>query len=284
MQFGLDVQNIGAFADPRALVELAVDAEAAGWDGFFLWDHISFDMSTPFDVADPWIALAAIAARTSRIRIGTVVTPIARRRPWKLARETVTLDRLSGGRLTLGVGLGWSAESDFEQFGEVGDLKIKAEKTDEALEVLTGLWSAEPFEHRGKHFLIKPSLFLPAPVQQPRIPIWVAGTWPNRAPFRRAARWDGAFPLKVATEPGEWQLTVAEVADMVAFIRSVRADGAAFDTVVAGITGGEDETSDRAKVSAFQAVGCTWWLEALMDERGSFADMQTRVRSGPPKA
>jgi hypothetical protein len=283
MKFGLDVQNIGQYADPHALLQMAIDAERVGWDGFFLWDHISFNANPPVQVVDPWIALAAIAARTRTIRLGTVVTPIARRRPWKVAREAVSLDHLSRGRLILGIGLGWSSEFDFEQFGENGDFRIKAEKTDEALEILTGLWSAELFAHEGKHYRIKPSLFLPAPYQRPRIPIWIAGNWPNHAPFRRAARWDGAFPLKVASAPGEWRLTPLEVAEMVHYIRSIRSNNSSFDVVVAGITSGEDPATDHATVMTFAAAGCTWWLEALMDERGSFEEMRSRIRRGPPK-
>src|SRR5215470_19306464 len=155
MHYGIYLPNFGEYGDPRLLAELAHEAEAAGWEGCFLWDHIHrWHGQEPF--ADPWIALTAMALRTERLRLGPLVTPLARRRPWKLARETVTLDRLSGGRLTLGVGLGAPPREEFEQFGEDGDDKVRAKKLDESLEILTGLWSGEPFGYLGEYYTIAP--------------------------------------------------------------------------------------------------------------------------------
>ena len=193
MLYAIDSPISGDYSDPRLLGELAYLAEQSGWDGFFIWDHLSLEGTQP--IVDPWVALSVMAARTERIRIGTAVTPIPRRRPWRLARETASVDRLSGGRLTLGVGLGEPADSEYERFGEDGSLKTRAAKLDEGLDVLTGLWSGEPFSYHGEHFRVEGARFLPRPVQQPRIPIWVGGQWPNRPPWRRAARWDGVYPI-----------------------------------------------------------------------------------------
>ncbi len=171
MRFGLSVQNYGEYGDPVLLSELAREAEQAGWDGFFLWDHLHLRRRSEQPFADPMVALAAIAMATERIRIGTMVTSPARRRPWKLAREAVTLDHLSHGRVILGVGLGWSAADDFEAFGEEGDVRVRAERLDEALEIIDGLCSGEPFSFEGRHHRMANVRFLPPPVQRPRVPI-----------------------------------------------------------------------------------------------------------------
>jgi predicted enzyme related to lactoylglutathione lyase len=196
MRFGVYVPNFGEYADPERLLELARDAESARWEGFFLYDHIVPDAHgcRPDDaIVDPWIALAAIAAVTERIRLGPLVTALARRRPWKLAREVASLDHLSRGRVVLGVGLG--GRPAFESFGEEADERVRAQKLDEALEILVRLWSAEPTRFEGRHLRVNGVRFLPAPLQRPRPPVWVAGIWPGGAPFRRAARFDGVFPL-----------------------------------------------------------------------------------------
>ena len=172
MRFGISVPNIG---DLGTLIELGVEADRADWDGYFVWDHMRFHEGFPVPVFDPWVALGAIAARTERVRIGTLVTPVARRRPWKLARETVTLDHLSGGRAILGVGLGYPPDADLELLGEERDDRVRAAKLDEGLEVLTRLWSGEPFDLGGEYFQVRETQFQPAPLQRPRIPIWVAG-------------------------------------------------------------------------------------------------------------
>jgi len=187
MRFALYVEITGLLGYPQTLARLAREAEAAGWDGFFIWDIFGGDSAAPAPVVDPWIALAAIAATTERIRFGTMVTPLPRRRPWKLAREAVSLDHLSGGRLILGVGIGAMPE-EFARFGDEPDPRKRAEMLDEGLEVLTGLWSGEPFSFHGRYYWVEEATLLPRPVQQPRIPIWVAGIWPHKPPFRRAAR------------------------------------------------------------------------------------------------
>ncbi|MGH2600141.1 MAG: LLM class flavin-dependent oxidoreductase, partial [Dehalococcoidia bacterium] len=198
MRYCLNLPCGGVCGDARTLAELAVVAEESGWDGVFLEDYIVYQSRQDIPTYDPWVALAAMALRTQRIRLGTMVTPLARRRPWKLAREAVTLDHLSGGRLTLCVGAGDSADVSFTHLGEAADIKQRATMLDEGLEVLAGLWSGEPFSYVGQHYQVREVRFLPRPLQQPRIPIWVGGGYPNRGPVRRAARWDGACLYKAA--------------------------------------------------------------------------------------
>lgn len=224
MRFGIHVPNFGDFHDSRAVASLARDAERSGWHGFFLWDHMQYGRSTYHPTADPWVTLAAIAMETTRIRVGPLVTPIPRRRPWKLARETVSIDHLSGGRLILGVGLGFPPDAEYEYFGEEANAHVRAEKLDEGLDVLTGLWSGKSFEYAGTHYTVKKTRFRPPPVQQPRIPIWVAGSWgKTQAPFRRAARWDGVCPERLGTP--------ADVRAMMEYIREYGGGKPGFDVV-----------------------------------------------------
>jgi hypothetical protein len=187
---------LAASIDPDTAVEHAVAAEDAGWDGVFQIDHlIDFTAEAPADhtsLNDPWITLAGVAARTERLTLGSYVTPIPRRQPWQLARNLATLDRLSDGRVLLGAGLG--APWDFETFGEAYDQRRLADRYDEALEVITGLWTGEPFSFDGEHFTVNEAVLRPTPVQEPRIPIVIGGWWPFKKPFQRAARWDGVIP------------------------------------------------------------------------------------------
>jgi alkanesulfonate monooxygenase SsuD/methylene tetrahydromethanopterin reductase-like flavin-dependent oxidoreductase (luciferase family) len=267
--------NFGTSTRPRQLVEFARQAEDAGWDGFFLWDHLVW--SEGLHVVDPWIVLAAIAARTERLKIGPLITPIARRRPWKVARESVTLDHLSNGRLVLGVGLGNPPDIEFRHFGESDDARIRAEKLDEGLEILSGLWSGKPFSFRGQHYQVEETEFLPTPLQTPRIPIWVAGKWPNRAPFRRAAQWDGVFPLPEVF--GE--LLIPEtLRKVLAYVKQHRLSLSPYDVVVKGSTA---DAAAAERVNSFIDAGMTWWLEDLYQWRDSPKDTSARIRRGPPK-
>ena len=196
MRHALYVPPFGTFGDPALLVDLARDAEASGWDGFFLWDHLHFETDVPF--VDAWIALTAIASATEHLRIGPLITPLPRRRPWKVAREAVTLDHLSQGRLVLGVGLGIDFWHEFDGFGEPAtDDRIRAELLDDGIEIITRLWSGEPATYAGARLRVDGVRFLPKPLQQPRIPIWSAVLWPPRpSPVRRAARCDGVVPFR----------------------------------------------------------------------------------------
>jgi alkanesulfonate monooxygenase SsuD/methylene tetrahydromethanopterin reductase-like flavin-dependent oxidoreductase (luciferase family) len=283
------VPNFGAgFGDAAPLAELAREAEAAGWDGFFLWDHVAPDPRLP--TVDPWIALAAVALATARLRLGALVTPLPRRRPQVLARTAVSLDRLSGGRLVFGAGIGSGRPSEWAAFGEIEDPKLRAEQLDEALEILVGLWSGEPFRFRGRHHRVDEARFLPPPLQQPRIPIWLAAYWPNRRPLRRAAGFDGVFPLFRRQEPAAEQPRL--LAEAVAYVRAQRRGGGPFDVVHCEPPlpkGGE--SAARERVAAFQAAGATWWLERLTPEdlggdwldRWPGAAIRERVRRGPPR-
>jgi alkanesulfonate monooxygenase SsuD/methylene tetrahydromethanopterin reductase-like flavin-dependent oxidoreductase (luciferase family) len=220
-----------------------------------------------------------MAMRTERIRLGTLVTALPRRRPWKLARETLTLDQLSGGRLILGVGLGYFANEEFAAFGEETDAKIRAAQLDEGLDVLTGLWSGEPFSYDGTQYQVKNVCFTP-PVQRPRIPIWVAGTWPLKAPFRRAARWDGVVPIG---RDFEKPLTPAEIRDIAAYIKEHRVSKEPFEIVRGGQTPGRDTAEDAAIVAPYAEAGLTWWLETRLPWLSSLVEVRERIRKGPPR-
>ncbi len=282
MKFGLYLPNFGAFGNARVLSDLAVDAENAGWDGFFLWDHIT--RYWPTDVADAWISLGAIAARTERMRLGTLVTPLARRRPWKVAREALTLDRLSNGRLIVGVGLGSSggSEVEWDNFGEEMDLKKRAGMLDEGLEIIKGLWSGEPFSFEGKYYHVKQSQFLPKPVQQPRIPVWVAGNWTNKAPFRRMARWDGMVPQ---TNP-DIDNDIHELREAIRFTLALRDPAQPFDVAYS-----LPPAQAAAEAGKYAEIGVTWLLVQLYPTHFG-ADwktawpvetMQAFIKAGPPE-
>jgi alkanesulfonate monooxygenase SsuD/methylene tetrahydromethanopterin reductase-like flavin-dependent oxidoreductase (luciferase family) len=269
--------NVGEYGDPRLLVTLAEEAEAAGWAGVFVWDHVAY-RERGWPVADPYVVVAAIAAATSRVRVGVLVSALARRRPWKLARETASLDVLSGGRLVVGAGLGSQAHEEFAAFGEDPAPRVRAEKLDEGLAILVGLWSGEVFSHHGRHYTVDETVFRPRPLQRPRIPIWVAGRWPARPPFRRAARWDGVF----ATFDGVGHADTPDPAQLAAVVKYTlsQRDGAdtPFDVVIEGQSSGVDP----GLLAPFEAVGLTWWIEKLGWFRGSVDAARERVRRGPP--
>ncbi len=275
MKYGLDVSTAKSYSDPGVLADLAGQAEAAGWDGFFVWDAV-FARPPSLPMADPWISLAAVAARTRRIRIGAMVTPLARRRPWQVARETVTLDHLSQGRLIFGIGLGYQA-LDFEAFGEDANARIRGEKLDEGLEILTRLWTGRRVTFHGQHYQVKNVKFLPVPYQKPRIPIWVAGYWPNQRPFRRAACWDGVLPGKIEEE----QLYPDELPEILAYIQANRSRSGPFDVAVYGFTPSDPRKAARI-VRPWMEAGTTWWREGIGDWRGSLKTVRARIQSGPP--
>ena len=262
VRFGICLANIGSYSDPRVGVRVAEAAESAGWEGVFTWDHLAFVWDAP--AADPWIVLSAVAAATSQVRIGTAITPVPRRRPHVLAHEIATLDRLSGGRVIFGAGLGGSA-AEFGNFGEPTDAKIRAEMLDEGLDVMKQLWSGEPVTHHGKHYTVEGVTFAPTPVQA-HVPVWIGG---NRPPsLRRAARWDG-WLADSAAPTGE-MLSPDDVARSIEAIG--RDDG--FDVAILG-------ESHRADPAPYEKAGATWWLENLHDSRGSVDDVLALVASGP---
>lgn len=297
MFYGLEIPHFGPYADLHTLVALAREAEAAGWDGFFLWDHVTFG-TDELPMTDPWVAMSAIAVQTERIKIGPMITPLPRRRPWKVARESVALDHLSNGRLILGVGIG-ILPAEFDNLDEEADQKVRGAMLDEALEVLTRLWSGEQFSHHGTHYQVQDARFVPTPVQRPRIPVWVAGTWPNKPPFRRAARWDGVFPQGRGLQIHE-QMEPEGVAEVRDFIHAQRDSDAPFDLLHLGTTSGTDLDADRALVQRYAGAGATWWIENIVPSRWRtwegwwplvpgagegwpLEEMRARIRNGPPR-
>ena len=277
VKFGLYVPNFGRSSHPLTLVQMAVDAERSGWDGFFLWDHlVEGDKRLP--LSDSLTMLAAIAVKTKRIRIGTTLSPLPRYKPWTLARQTATLDHLSNGRLILSVGLGAVESSDYARFGEDPDNVVLAEKLDESLQIISGLWSGKRFSFRGTHYSVGPSIFLPTPKQRPRIPIWVGGSWPRQRPFKRAARWDGVLPLRLP----EGLPTPSDLREIAAFIKKHRSVAGSFDIVNIGWTTGVSQRKDAEKVASFIEAGMTWWLESLYTKRDSPERMRARIRQMPP--
>lgn len=283
MRFAINMPNFGDFGYPHRLAELAQEAEAAGWDGFFVWDHVQFFVpGQRVAMADPWVSMAAIALATNTINLGPIVTPIPRRRPWKLARECITLDHLSGGRLILGVGLGDPVATEFGTFGEETDPRRRAEMLDEGLAVLIGLWRGEPFTFGGQHFQVRDALCWPPPLQSPRIPIWVAGFWPNRRPMRRGARWDGVVPITLGPD-GFRRLTTDEVREIVAYVREHRESDAPFEMVISGLTPGDDPAQASEIVASYVEAGATWWIEALPELLTPLEVVRARIRQGPPR-
>lgn len=274
MNFGVGIPNLRSFADIHVVVELARAAERHGWDGFFLWDVLSLQQDDPPAILDPTIALAAIAAATERIRFGPMVTAPPRRRPHKLAREAVALDHLSRGRLVLGVGIG--SPNDYVPFGEDDDPRVRAERLDECLEILSLLWSGDRVSFEGQHYVIRDVAFRPVPVQRPRIPVWVGGTWPNKAPMRRAARWDGFFPI------GNWPrefLAPEQYREIAAFLRARRPDAAPFDLVFTSTPARDRPAASPERIAAYADAGVTWWLEEPADAD----DARRLITAGPPQ-
>ncbi|HEX6239104.1 MAG TPA: LLM class flavin-dependent oxidoreductase [Acidimicrobiales bacterium] len=273
MRFGLSVPN---FAEPQRLLEVARTADEAGWDGFFLWDHIVVDRVAPVPVSEPWTVLAAAATATSRTRLGTLVTPLARRRPWVLARQVTTVDHLSGGRAVLGVGLGVPPEAEYAALGEPADPRRHARLLDEGLEVLTAIWSGERVVHAGRDHRVDGVRFLPRPVQAPRIPIWSAASLPARAGVRRAARWDGIAP--VFAEGQEFRpVTPDEVADIVREIGERRQHGGGFDVVVWAVA------PDAARRREYEEAGATWLIEGPAPGTDWLDDALAIASTGPPE-
>jgi alkanesulfonate monooxygenase SsuD/methylene tetrahydromethanopterin reductase-like flavin-dependent oxidoreductase (luciferase family) len=286
LHYGLDVATTGEWADPNVLVELALTAEAAGWDGFFVWDILlpAGDETTP--VADPWIALAAIAASTRRIRIGALVTPLPRRQPWMVAKQVATLDLLSRGRVIFGAGIGWKAE-EFTQFGRTAEPTVRAEQLEEGLAILDAAWRGERLAFHGRHYTADDVILQPLPIQRPGPPVWLAAGWPHRRPLRRAARGDGVY-LMTDNQATHQRLTAAEVAEAVAALRALRPDLSAFDVAVNTDTAGLSAAGAAAGVQALADAGATWLVEltpdTLDEHRALIAKGPVRARERAPSA
>jgi alkanesulfonate monooxygenase SsuD/methylene tetrahydromethanopterin reductase-like flavin-dependent oxidoreductase (luciferase family) len=267
---GLFLPLFDALADPAVVAQLSAEAEEAGWHGVFVWDNLRY-VEPVVDVADPWITLAAMAAATEQIRLGPLVTPLARRRPVKVARETATLDRLSGGRLTLGVGLGSdSFASEYSMTGEELDDRRRASMLDESLEILAAAWSGEPVHHRGEHYTVDGMSFLPRPVQRPGVPVWVAGYYGKPRPVRRAAGYQGFFPLGL-DHPGQ-------LAEIVARLGTLRSEAGRDPTepydVAVSLPPGDDP-------APYAAAGATWWLVEFPWDAVSVDQVRAVIGDGP---
>lgn len=309
MKFGLDLPNMGGAGDPRLLAEIAHEAEESGWDGVFIFDSVlspEWESQFPDDpekrtTVDPWITLAAMAMRTERVTLGTMITPLSRRRPWKVARETVTLDHLSNGRLVLPVGLGTVEDGGYMNVGEELDRKKRAEMLDESLAIIEGLWSGEPFAFQGKHYNVKEMRFEPKPVQSPRIPIWVVGAWPRMKSMRRTLRWDGVLPAltpatelspeetarRIADEGAFTQIAPADIVEIAEYIDRERSDTSPFDIVLEGWSSGSRREQAAATLAPYVEAGMTWWIEAVWSwlylPPQEIGRMRHRIRQGPPR-
>jgi len=275
MRYGIDVSGLGEWAEPGIVVEAAQSAEAAGWDALFLWDHLGYVWGAPS--ADPWVVLAAVAQATVRLRLGTAVTPLPRRRPAVVATAVATLDRLSGGRVIFGAGLG-GVPSEFTAFGESGEASDRAAMLDEGLELVTGLWSGEPVTHAGRFYRVDGVTLAPLPVQRPRPPVWIGGTSGVGAARRRAARWDG-WIIGCDDEQGTIVVPPASIAADAAAIAALRPGHGPLDIAVTGVSAGPGDPV----AFAYAEAGATWWLEHIHGRRGSRASMFARIGAGPPR-
>jgi luciferase-like monooxygenase len=281
MQFALELSGAGATADPRLLGELARLAEESGWDGVFLEDYIVHHTGPATPTCDPWIALAAMATATSSLRLGTEVTPVSRRRPWKLAREMTTLDHLSQGRMVLGVGLGDANDVSFKRVGETTSVSVRARMVDEALEIIDGLCTGEPFSFSGRYFHVDEMTFLPTPVQKPRFPIWIGGGWPNPGVKRRALRWDGTCAYMEMGTFDEWEDQTPEyVAEVRELVVTERGSFDGYDIITGGRSRGDDWDEDREVIGRLGEAGATWWVEYI-EATEDVAAHRAKIGRGP---
>jgi alkanesulfonate monooxygenase SsuD/methylene tetrahydromethanopterin reductase-like flavin-dependent oxidoreductase (luciferase family) len=286
MQYGFVIPK----GSPREVAEMAHELEESGWDGAFYWDGINVAGAGLEEVYDPWVVMAAMAMRTERVRLGAIVTPPSRRRPWKLARETMTLDRLSNGRLIVPVGLGAIEDQGFANVGEVTDRATRAALLDESLRILAGLWSGEPFAFQGDHYRFGEMTFKPTPVQRPRPPIWVVAAWTYPRSMARALRYDGILPNFPASEgsipapdggPGEG--TPERYAALAAYVAEHRTESGPFDIIVDGVTPADDPAAAAAHVRPFAEAGGTWWVESPWTPPNEVSDLRRRIAAGPPR-
>ena len=300
MRFGVTLPNAGYGGEPEPLIALAVEAERAGWDGVFLWDtpYAAAPDEPPPPMADAWALLAVMAARTERVRLGTMLTPLAWHRPWLIARQAATLDRLSGGRFTLAVGLGAPPDEGPWFGGDEPDRRTRAAMLDEALAILDGLWSGRPFAFAGDHYSLREVAFTPTPVQRPRIPVWVVGAWPRdpamwprRKSMRRAIRRDGLLPNVFDGDgahvfDASEEEALADLRAMRGWVERERADDGPFDIVIERELAPLEAGEKRAAAARWQAAGATWWLDDAWWEMWNHPDdpgpLRERIRRGPP--
>jgi alkanesulfonate monooxygenase SsuD/methylene tetrahydromethanopterin reductase-like flavin-dependent oxidoreductase (luciferase family) len=277
MKFGI-VISYGSAGD---YVDLAREAEQAGWDGVFAWDDISVDRG---DVFDPWVVLGGMAAVTRTITLGAMVFSLARRRPWKVARETITIDNLSNGRFVLPVGLGGTWDGGYSRVNtDDPERRVRAERLDECLEILELAWSGETVSYDGKHYQMTDLVFDPRPVQRPRIPVWTVAAWPYPKSLARAARWDGAIVSDMSTGAKDVELSPAAVASVGRWVAEHRTSPTPFEIITEGVTSGVDHDADRAKLEPLAEAGATWFIESRWDDTESADTLRERIRNGPPR-
>src|SRR4051812_23797203 len=272
MKFGV-VTSYGSVHD---YVEMAREAEVTGWDGVFVWDDIVVDRG---DIFDPWVMLGAMAAVTKRVTLGAMVFSLARRRPWKVARETITIDNLSNGRFVLPVGLGGTWDGGYSRVStDDPQRRVRAEKLDECLEILELAWSGETVSYDGAHYSMKDLRFDPRPVQRPRIPVWPVGAWPHPKSLARAARWDGIIVSDMSGESKADAISPAVVASVAAWMAEQRESAEPFDIVVEGITSGTDASMDEAQLAPLARAGATWFIESRWEDDQSAETVLERIR------
>ena len=269
MKFGLEIVPIGYYSDPRKIVELAVIAEAAGWEGIWLWDMVFF----PYGIGDPWISLAAAANATNTLKLITGVTPVPRYSPHNLARMLAGLDILSQGRMIFGAGLG--VPSEYRTSSENYNNKDLAEIMDESLEFITQYHSGEKFTKKGKYFTASDVQLVPKPVQSPRIPIWIGGD--SHAALKRASKWDG-WIIGTVNEQKEITKTPEQLNKQVDYIKNEKPNNNFVEIVIDGIS----EAGEKSLVNEYSEAGATWWFECIFATRGSPEEMVNRVKKGPP--
>jgi alkanesulfonate monooxygenase SsuD/methylene tetrahydromethanopterin reductase-like flavin-dependent oxidoreductase (luciferase family) len=292
MRFGVTLPNLGYARGPSRMVELAVAAEAAGWDGVFVWDTFGgpeYDSLFEHDITrrapwDPWVLLAAAAAATERVQLGTMVTPVSRRRPWKLASEVATVDQLSAGRVILSVSLGWVPDAAFVNVNEESSRLVRSQRLDEGLAIATAMWGHDRASLDGAHFRITSVPGVPS-AQRHRVPIWVVGAWPSPTSMRRALRFDGLIPAVLADDGVTWMQPEPEQLAVIAADVGAAEVAAGYDIVVEGNTS-RDHRKGAARVSPYRDAGATWWLEGvwsfLFDPHSSDERMLSRIEAGPP--
>jgi alkanesulfonate monooxygenase SsuD/methylene tetrahydromethanopterin reductase-like flavin-dependent oxidoreductase (luciferase family) len=285
MRYGLVFPILERYSDARLLADLTHDAEKAGWDGLFISDTLhfgSYSGAEPGPTGDPWISLAAMAMRSERIKIGLLVAAVPRRRPWKMARETVALDHLSQGRFILGVGNGAIFDRGFEAFGEETDIKKRAAMLDEGLAILEGLWSGKPFSYSGEYYRVQEITFVPQPLQTPRIPIWVAGIWPRKGPMERAARFDGIYPVKLTNDGMPTHLTPSDFNQLARQMYGLHTQSSPFDIVANGpVFAAIQDTQAQVELKAMAEAGATWCLQNVQPQQDVDA-VRAAILQGPP--
>ena len=267
MRYGCVINGAKSF---NAFLDLACETEAAGWDGFFLPDGLAIKN---IELFDPWVMMGAIAARTTRIRFGAMITPVSRRRPWKVAKECVTVDHLSNGRLIFAAGLGACPDDEgFTKVGEVVDIKVRAQRLDEGLEIIAGLWKGKAYSFSGEHFKVDKMSMIPRPLQKPRIPIWVVGVWEKPKSLRRALAWDGLIPQRFRDHRPFSPDDIRKIAEYAAENRP--GSKGPIEIVTGGSTGAKRSKRASEIVKPFTKAGATWWVE--------FEPTLERIRQGPP--